>query len=58
MFGALNRVRFAFQFDPAFARRGLDAEFGFQRLQIARLVVEKLLRGPRVLEMKGFSGHN
>jgi hypothetical protein len=23
-----------------------------------RLVVEKLLREPRVLKMKGFSGHN
>ena len=57
LFRALDRVRLAFQFDPAFARRGLDAKLGFQQLQIARLVVEKLLREPRVLEMKGFSGH-
>jgi hypothetical protein len=27
-------------------------------LQIARFVVEKLLRKPRVLEMKGFCGHD
>jgi len=44
-------------FDPAFARRGLDAEFGFERLQIARLVIEKLLRRAGVFEMKGFSCH-
>ena len=41
LFRALNAVRRAFEFDPAFARRGLDAEFGFQRLQIARLVIEQ-----------------
>ena len=56
--GALNCVRLALQFDPAFARGGLDAEFGFQRLQIARLVVEKLLRKPRVFKMKGFNCHS
>ncbi len=58
LFRAFDAVRRAFQFNPAVARRGLDAEFGFQRLQIARLVIEKLLRESRVLEMKGFSCHN
>ena len=58
LFGAFHAVGGAVELDPAFARRGLDAEFGFQRLQIARLVVEQLLREPRVFKMKSFSGHN
>ena len=58
VFGAFNGVGVAFEFDPAFARGGLDAQFGFERLQIARFVVEKLLRDPRVFEMKGFRCHN
>ena len=45
------------EIDPTVARRGFDTEFGFQRLQVAWLVVEKLLRESRVLEMKSFSCH-
>ena len=57
MAGAFNPLRGAFKFDPAIARGGLDAQLGLERLQIARLMVEQLLREPRVLVMKGFSGH-
>src|SRR5208337_4057322 len=35
----------------------LDAELFLERLEVVRLVVEKLLREPRVFEMKGFDGH-
>ena len=56
--GALDGVGGAFEFYPAVARRGLDAEFRFKRLQVARLVIEKLLRDARILEMKSFSCHD
>ena len=54
MFGAFDGVGLAVEFDPAFARGGLDAELLFERLQIARVVVEKLLREAGVFEMKSF----
>ena len=57
MFRTFNRVRRAFQFDPTVARGGLDAKFGLERLQVARLIVEKLLRNTRVFEMESFGGH-
>ena len=57
VFGAFQGVGRAFQFDPAFARGGLDAQFAFERLEVARFMVEQLLREPRVFKMKGFSCH-
>ena len=58
LLGALDGLGGAFEFDPAFARGGLDAELFFERFKVARLVIEKLLRDARVFEMKGFSGHS
>ncbi len=55
--GAVHGVGLAFQLDPAFARGGLDAELMFERLQVARVVIEELLRDAGVFEVKGFSGH-
>jgi len=40
LLGPLNILRRAVQLDPALARSCLHAQFGFQRLQISRLVVE------------------
>ncbi len=57
VFGALDAVRLAFQLDPALARGGLDAELGFEGLQVARVVVEKLLRHAGVFEMQCLSCH-
>ena len=50
--GAVHGVGFAFQFDPAFARGGFDAELVFERLQIARVVVVELLRDAGVFEWR------
>ena len=58
MFDAFKGVGLAFQFDPTFARRGLDAQFGFEGLQIARFIVEKLLRNARVFKMESFRCHS
>ena len=57
MLGAFNVHRRAVEFDPAFARSRLDAQFGFERREIARLMIEQLLREPRVFKMKRFGGH-
>src|SRR5208283_1635782 len=57
LFGALDGVGGAFQLYPAVARGDLDTQFGFERLQVPRLVVEKLLGDARVFEMEGFRGH-
>jgi len=58
MFCALNVLGGSVQFNPAFACHRFDAEFRFEQRQIARLVIEQLLREPRVLVMKSFSCHN
>ena len=55
--GPFQGVVRAFEFDPILARDGVDAEVFLQRLQIAGIVVEQLLRQARVLEMKGFGWH-
>src|SRR5262245_33341759 len=57
MFGAVDSVGFAFKLDPAFARRGFDTELAFERLQIARVMVEQLLGDARVFEMESFGRH-
>jgi len=55
--GAFDVLRQAVEFDPAFARGGLDAEFLFERLQIPYFAVVELLRQPGVFEVEGFGGH-
>jgi hypothetical protein len=40
LFCAFHRLGGPVELDPAVARRGLDAQLGFQLLQIARFVVE------------------
>ena len=52
---AFHRVGFAFQLDPAFAGGGFDAELIFERLEVAGVVVVKLLRDAGVFEVEGFS---
>ena len=56
VFGALQGIGFAFQLDPPFARGRLDAELLLDRLQVARVVVVKLLREAGVFEVEGFGG--
>ena len=57
MFRAFHGLGGTVKLNPALAGCCLDAEFGFERLQIAWLVVEQLLREPRVFKMKRFGGH-
>ena len=53
-----QRFACAVEFDPAVAHRGLDAELLLQGVEIARIVIEQLLRDSRVFEMKRFRGHD
>src|SRR5688572_19639216 len=57
LFRAFERVRRAIEFDPAVTHGGFDPELRFQRIEIARLVIEQLLRDPRIFKMKCFRGH-
>ena len=55
--GALHGIGLAFELDPALARGGLDAQLILDGLEVARVVVEELLRDAGAFEMEGFSGH-
>ena len=55
--GAFNGIGRAVELDPAFARGGLHAQLGFNGFEIARFVIEKLLRKAGVFVMQGFGGH-
>ena len=52
-----NGIGRAVELDPAFARGGLHAQLGFNGFEIARFVIEKLLRKAGVFVMQGFGGH-
>ena len=43
VFGAFDRVGFPFELNPAFPGSGLDTELMFDGLEIARIVIVKLL---------------
>src|SRR5205823_4345084 len=55
---ALDGVGFALQPDPAFAGSRFDAELLFERLQIAGIVIVKLLGDACAFEMESLSGHS
>jgi hypothetical protein len=57
MLGLIDRLAFAFKLDLALARSGLHAELMLQSLEIARVVVVKLLRETGAFKVQGFSGH-
>jgi hypothetical protein len=56
-FGLFQTFGGTFQFDPVLAGDGFDSQFIMQRLEVARFVVEGLLRQAGGFEMERFSGH-